>query len=266
MDLGLQGKTAVITGGSKGIGLACAKVLMAEGCDVVLVARSPDALESARAELAGPGTAQVRTMPLDIADAGAREQLASVFDDASILINNAGAIPGGALQDVSFDQWKTSWELKVHGYIEMTRLVLQRRADKRGTVVLNVIGNAGVHPKYNYVCGATANSALITFTKAVGGQCTTESGTVPADFSWKARVLGINPGATRTDRLMKVYRARALGRYGDAERWRELLDDQPFGRLTEPEEIAWLAAFLVSAKASYLSGVVVDADGGVGYR
>lgn len=266
MDLGLQGKTALITGGSKGIGLACAKVLVGEGCNVVLVARSADVLEHAHAELADMGAKQVQTMPLDISNASDRMKLVPVFDHASILINNAGAIPGGGLQDVSFEQWKTSWELKVHGYIEMTRLALQSRADKRGTVILNIIGNAGVHPKYNYVCGATANAGLIAFTKAVGGQCTSEPGSPHGDLSWKARVLGINPGATRTDRLLKLYRERAQARYGDAERWREFLEDQPFGRLAEPEEIAWLAAFLVSAKASYLSGVVVDADGGVGYR
>jgi MFS family permease len=118
------------------------------------------------------------------------------------------------------------------------------------------IGIAGVMPRQDYIFGATANAALVAFTQAVGVHATTRG----------VRVVGVNPGPCTTERLEKLYRGRAQSAFGDASRWKELLGTLPFGRASEPEEMADLVAFLASARASYLSGVVIDADGGARYR
>jgi len=123
-------------------------------------------------------------------------------------------------------------------------------------VIVNVIGIAGVMPRQDYIFGATANAALVAFTQAVGVHATTRG----------VRVVGVNPGPCTTERLEKLYRGRAQSAFGDASRWKELLGTLPFGRASEPEEMADLVAFLASARASYLSGVVIDADGGARYR
>lgn len=123
---------------------------------------------------------------------------------------------------------------------------------RKDGVIVNVIGFAGAAPKYDYLCGSTANAALIAFTRAVGAHSAMQG----------VRVLGVNPGPTKTERLAKLYRERAAAKFGDAERWGELVSHLPFGRPALPEEMADLVVYLASARASYLSGVVVDADGG----
>jgi NAD(P)-dependent dehydrogenase (short-subunit alcohol dehydrogenase family) len=129
--------------------------------------------------------------------------------------------------------------------------------EARGTgVILNIIGMAGRAPRADYICGAAGNAALIAFTNALGARSVDHG----------VRVLGINPAGTRTERYETLARARAKSRFGDESRWRELLTNLPFGRPAEPAEIADLAVYLASARASYLSGTVVDADGGGQFR
>ena len=135
MELGLRGKKAVVTGGSKGIGRACAEVLAEEGCDVVLAARTAADLETARAAIAAKHNVAVRIFALDLAVSGNVDRLAAECADIDILVNNAGAIPGGDLDAVDEARWRTAWDLKVFGYINMTRrfyaLMRGRRAARR---------------------------------------------------------------------------------------------------------------------------------------
>jgi NAD(P)-dependent dehydrogenase (short-subunit alcohol dehydrogenase family) len=162
----------------------------------------------------------------------------------------------GGLDQVAPQQWRDSWELKLFGYIDLTRLVLPAMLARGSGVIVNVIGSAGAAPRYDYIYGSTANAALISFTKAVGAHSAGHG----------VRVVGVNPGPTETERLTKLYQSRAAAALGDAERWRELLSNLPFGRPAHPEEIAEIVTFLASERASYLSGMVVDADGGAMYR
>jgi 3-oxoacyl-[acyl-carrier protein] reductase len=123
----------------------------------------------------------------------------------------------------------------------------------RGTgVIVNIIGMAGAAPRAEYICGSTANAALIAFTQAVGA----------ASPQQGVRVFGINPSPTRSDRIEGVLRAQAASRLGDADRWLELTRKLPFGRMTEPQEIADLAVFGCSPRCGYLSGSVLNIDGG----
>ncbi len=251
-DLGLGGKTVLITGGSKGIGLACAQGFAAAGCDLVLVSRDAVALATAADAVRGAAQVKVATHAADLGDAGARENLAAAHPDIDILVNNAGAIPGGRVQDLSFARWSEAWALKVMGYIHLTMLYLPLMEARRAGVILNIIGMAGRSPRADYVCGATGNASLIAFTEAVGGR-SVDAG---------VRVLGLNPAATKTDRIQRLARTKAAAKFGDENRWEDTLADLPLGRAIDPSEVADLAVFLASVRAAYISGTVVDLDGG----
>lgn len=252
MDLGLQGRHAVVTGASKGIGLACARALAAEGCTITLVARDAGRLAEAQKQVG----AQAQVFAADLSKAEERARLAAAVPAPDILVNNAGAIPGGNILGLSMEQWQDAWSLKVFGYIHLTQLYLPAMMARRSGAIVNIIGLAGVSPRWDYVCGAAGNAALIAFTKAIGGK-TPESG---------VRVVGINPASTRTDRIIELSKARARQRDGDDSRWEEFLQGLPFGRPAEPEEIGALAAMLASDRIGYVSGSVIDVDGGVQYR
>lgn len=247
MDLALAARRVLVTGGSKGIGAACARTFLEEGCSVVLAARGAGALAAAAEGLRPLGT--VETWAGDLARAGERERLFAEVGRVDILVNNAGAIPGGGLLDLSMAQWEEAWALKVMGYIHLTRLYLEdMRAAGSGTIV-NIIGSAGRNPRYAYVCGATGNAALMAFTEAVGGKS--------PDFG--VRVFGLNPSGTLTDRLVSL-----AARNGTP--LEDMAASAPFGRFAQPEEIARTAAFLSSPACGYVSGTVLDVDGGSGNR
>src|ERR1700728_2139950 len=120
MDLKLSGRTALVTGSSKGIGLSVAQWLAREGVHVCLAARSGDRLEKEAAAIRKATGVDVRTLAADLSDAAARERVAKAFPDVDILVNNAGAIPGGSIEQVDEPTWRTAWDLKVFGYIGLT--------------------------------------------------------------------------------------------------------------------------------------------------
>jgi len=256
MNLGLAGKKVLITGGSKGIGLATARAFLSEGAEVQLVARDAAQLRTAAAELAGGNS--VQTLSADLSRDDERMALAASRPDIDILVNNAGAIPGGGLEDISMDRWREAWALKVFGYIHLCQLYLPLMQARKSGVILNVIGMGGRAVRPDYICGAAGNAALIGFTNALGA-ASPDNG---------VRVFGINPSPTLTDRLKTLYRARAQAKFGDESRWEELLDTGklPFGRLKSADEVGALAAMLSSNKVTYLSGTVIDMDGGGQWR
>ncbi len=254
MDLKLAGRRVLITGGSKGIGAACARVFLAEGCSVVLVARDAARLAATAAALGEAN--RVTPHAADLSVSAEREAIAAAFPDIDILVNNAGAIPAGGLLDLSMENWEQAWALKVMGYIHLTKLYLGQMKERGAGVIVNVIGGAGRSPRYDYVCGGTGNAALMAFTGAVGGRSP----------EWGVRVFGINPAQTRTDRIISLSKTRAKIKLGDEERWEEMLTGLPFDRLIEPEEIANAAAFLSSPACGYVSGTVLDVDGGGAFR
>lgn len=256
MDLQLTGKRVLVTGASKGIGLACADIFAAEGALVTLVARDPARLDAAAASLRAKYQGPIETITADLSKAAAREALAPRLAAIDILINNAGAIPGGGLLDMSMERWEEAWALKVMGYIHLTKLALAPMKERGSGVIVNVIGMAGRSPRYGYICGGTGNAALMAFTSAVGGKAQ----------EWGVRVFGINPAATRTDRIISLSMQRAKAALGDESRWEEMLSDLPLGRLIEPEEIARAAAFLASPACGYVAGTVLDVDGGGAFK
>jgi NAD(P)-dependent dehydrogenase (short-subunit alcohol dehydrogenase family) len=258
MDLNLRGKTVLITGASKGIGAAAAEVFAEEGCDLILAARSADALADIAGRLAREHNIKAAPHPADLREPGDLKRLAAAADAANvdILINNAGDIPGGSLERVDDEAWRYAWELKVFGYINLTRLVYAGMKARGAGVIVNDIGSAGERFDFNYIAGSAGNAALMALTRALGSR-SLEDG---------IRVVGVNPGPVETDRMVSLMKAQAQARFGDADRYRELMARFPLGRPAKPREIADLMAFLASERSGYTSGVIFTVDGGITAR
>jgi 3-oxoacyl-[acyl-carrier protein] reductase len=253
MNLKLEGKRALITGGSAGIGYATAEQLALEGAYPTIVGRCPDRLRLAKQQCFNATGHDISIISLDLSKQGSAKELADKVGAVDILVNCAGAIPVGNLAQVLEDTWRDAWDLKVYSYINLTRELLPKMETRGSGVIANVIGIGAQMPRWDYICGSTANAALSAFTKAAGAQ------------SQKAgvRVFGVNPSRTRTDRVEQILRYEAHKKLRNQERWRELIDDLPFNRLIEPAEVANLIVFGCSNAASpYLSGTVIDLDGG----
>ena len=238
MDLGLKGKSVLVTGGSKGIGLACAKAFAAEGCRIHLAARDRERLNAAKKTL-GADTA---LHAVDLRDPTALRDLARACGDIDILVNNAGDIPGGTIEALDDAKWRHAWELKVFGFINLTRELYPRLKSRQG-VIVNVIGMAAEHGTFEYICGATANAGLANFTKALGRGYAQHG----------VRVVGVHPPATRTDRIINLMKTQAKAKFGDESRYEELM-----GNVIEPEQVGDTVCFLASARAGQLSGVVLN--------
>lgn len=253
MKLGLDGKTALVTGASQGVGRETARMLAAEGCNVILVARSSDELCAVRDGIKSKYAVNVDTFSCDISAIGAPASIIAHYPGIDILINNAGAIPAGAIDDLDDARWRTAWDLKVFGYIGLTRCYFPHMAKRGSGVILNVMGASGDRPGPNTIAIGMGNATLNAMTKAIGG-VSSRSG---------VRVVGVNPGPIATERGLRIMRAQAEAKWGDPDRWQDLTKDMPFGRPADPEEIASTILFLVSERASYVSGAVLNVDGGI---
>ena len=251
MDLNIRGQKAVITGASKGIGRAVADRLAAEGADVHLVARTSATLEAAVSELKSDYGIEASFSALDLSESANIDRLfVDRSDPIDILVNNAGAIPGGSMDLVDEDTWRDAWDLKVFGYINMCRLAYARMRDSGQGVIINIIGAAGERPSPGYIAGSGGNASLMAITRALGGR-SLEDG---------IRVVAINPGLIKTERLVTILKTQALERFGDAARWEELID--PAFPPGNPQHIADLVAFLVSDLSGNTTGTVLTGDGG----
>jgi hypothetical protein len=256
MDLNLRGKTALVTGASKGIGRGSAEILAEEGVNVILVSRTQADLDAVRDNIASRCNVHVEVHAFDISDSRNVDRLAELHPDIDILVNNAGAIPGGNLQEVDEARWREAWNLKVYGYINMCRRFYVLMAQRRHGVIINILGMAGEKMDVGYIAGSTGNAGLMAFTKTLGGAASADN----------LRVVGINPGAIATDRLVTIMKKRAQDRLGDADRWQELMKPLPFERAGTSEEIGWMVAFLASDKSAYTTGTIITIDGGAANR
>lgn len=256
MDLKLNNKRVVVTGSSKGIGYAIAKSFANEGAKVTINGRYREALEKAATALQAETGQRPGIVTADLATTEGVSSFVHEIGDVDILVNNAGAIPSGDIQAIDEARWRDAWNLKVFGYINITRKVLPQMQERGQGVILNIIGIAGRAPRADYICGSMGNAALIAFTQAMGGAA-------PAHG---VRIYGINPSPTRSDRIEHIMRQQAMREFGDEERWFELTKKLAFGRLADPQEVADLAVFTASERCGYLSGTVIDVDGGMTAR
>jgi len=256
MDLRLKGKGVLITGASKGIGAAAAEVFAEEGCYVHLAARSGDVLKALAEKLARQHGVRAFAHAVDLRNSDDTARLAEAAKDIDILINNAGDIPGGSLSRIDEAQWRHAWDLKVFGYINLTRVVYGQMKARGAGVIVNDIGAAGERFDFNYIAGSAGNAALMAFTRALGGRSLADN----------IRVVGINPGPVETDRIVSLMKRQAEAQFGDAGRYPEMMARFPLGRAAKPREIADMMAFLASDRSGYTSGVIVTIDGGISAR
>ena len=161
MDLGLKGKRALITGGSRGIGLGVAQMLAKEGCHLHLAARSAADLASAREKIIAANNVEVTCHAADLSDSASAVKLGKDCSDVDFLINNAGAIPQGTIDALDDATWKRSWDLKVFGFIDITREIYAQMRKRKSGVIVNVIGAAGERPVASYIAGSMGNAALM---------------------------------------------------------------------------------------------------------
>ena len=255
MDLKLTGSTALITGASKGIGAGIAKVLAKEGCNLHLAARNGKAMKNLATELKSEFDVSVKVHEADLSSSKSMKELDKAADDYNILFNNAGDIPAGDIEEVSDEAIRQGFDLKVFGYITLSRSFWVRRKDRDG-VIINVIGNSGENWDAAYFAGSTGNSALMSFTKALGGR----------SLNHGIRIVGVNPGPVATDRMLKIMKRKAVDILGDEARWEELYDLYPGKRPATVTEVADLCAFLASPLAGYITGTIVTIDGGISAR
>ncbi len=253
MDLHLTGKRVLITGASKGIGAAAAEAFAEEGCHLHLAARSGDALKVLAERLRAQHQIDASAHVVDLRNADDIARLAKDAGDIDILVNNAGDIPGGSIDKIDEATWRHAWELKVFGYVNLTRLVYSQMKARGHGVIVNDIGAAGEKFDANYICGSTGNAALMAFTRALGGKSLADN----------IRVVGINPGPVGTDRHVTLLKTRAKHQFGDESRFKEFQKGLPLGRPAHPREIGDLMAFLASDRAGYTSGIIYTVDGGI---
>ncbi len=256
MDLDLRGRSVLITGGSHGIGLATARVFALEGCHLHLAARVESRLREVQREIAGSFSVEVQVHPLDLSVGDNARALVHACSDVDILVNNAGAVPGGSLGEIDEARWREAWNLKVLGYINVTREVYGAMAARGRGVIVNVIGTAGNIVPASYIAGVSGSASLVAFTQALGGM----------SLDRGVRVVGVSPGDVLNERGIRFLRQQAAETLGDAERWRERLADQPGQRAATEEDIANAVVFLASDRAGYISGEVLAVDGGLRWR
>ena len=256
MELNLKGRTALVTGGSRGIGFGVAERLAAEGCNLHLASRSADSLEAARKKLIDTYGVKVTVHALDLSTHDNAVKLVRACGPLDILINNAGAIPQGTLTALDDKTWREAWDLKVFGFINVAREVYREMCEKKRGVIINVAGTAGERPVANYIAGSMANAALMAMSRALGGDSP----------NYGVRVIAINPGGTETDRQVVRWKALAKKEFGDENRWRELTTGFPFGRLGTIDEVTSTIVFLCSDRSGYTTGTVITIDGGASWR
>jgi NAD(P)-dependent dehydrogenase (short-subunit alcohol dehydrogenase family) len=259
LELNLSGKTAIVTGGSAGIGLATAKALYREGVNVAIIARNPERLEQAvKAIQEIPNQAnKVIAVNADITQAESIEAIVSqtltTFGQIDILINNAGSARAGSFLDLSDAAFTDAWNLKLLGYIRLVKAIVPDQVRRRDGRIVNIIGGAGRTPRANFLPGGTTNAALLNFTRGISAELA----------QYNIRINAISPGLTATERAEQLAQQQAEASRISVEEFKtRALNAIPLGKLVQPEEIANLVLFLVSDLAASITGTEILVDGG----
>jgi NAD(P)-dependent dehydrogenase (short-subunit alcohol dehydrogenase family) len=257
MDLNLKGKTALVTGASRGIGASIAQELAREGVHVCLAARDRTRLdEVANSITALSGSNRTTVIAADLREPAAVQAAidaaVAAFGRLDILVNNAGATKRADFFTLAEEDWQDGFALKFHGYVRATRAAWQHLRQSKGCIV-NIVGVGSRAGSAEFTIGGSVNVALLNFTKAM------------ADIGIRqgVRVNAINPGLVETERFGRNIERVSREHGFDRERAIAfLLASHGTTRVGRPEEIGWLTAYLASEKADFIQGCVIDVDGG----
>jgi 3-oxoacyl-[acyl-carrier protein] reductase len=257
MDLGLRGRVALVAAASRGLGRATALELAREGATLVLCARGAEALEDARASIAGETGAEVRAVVADLSTVEGIQRVAAealgAFGHVDVLVNNAGGPPAGNFDAHQWDAWDRAVSLTLRSAVELTRAVLPQMRERRWGRIINITSIAVKQPVENLMLSNAVRSAVTGFARTLANEVATQGITVN----------NILPGYTRTERVEELAAANARKEgVSPAEVTARFERDIPMRRLGEPSEFAALAAFLASERASYITGQSIAVDGG----
>lgn len=251
MELGLARKVAVVAASSRGLGRAIAEELAAEGASVVICARGEEALRAAAAEIRSAHGADVLDIVADVSNSSHAKQLVDAvierYGRIDILVNNSGGPPSGRFEGLTPKMWDQAAQLLLNSAVNLTRLVLDGMKERRWGRILNVTSIAAKQPIDGLMLSNSLRAAVIGFARTLA--------TEVAPFG--VTVNNLLPGYTRTDRVEQL--ARASGAGDALAKWKSEI---PMARLGEPRELAALAAFLASERASYITGSSIAVDGG----
>ena len=251
MDLGLKNQKVLITGGSKGIGLSCAKIFLAEGARVALVSRSQENLSAAKQALG-----DVYTIAADLTDAGAAaamvDRVEKEFGALDVLVNSAGAAKRTDADELTPAAWRAGMDAKYFSYINVIDPVIKRMGKRGRGAVINVIGSGGKVASPTHLAGGAANAALLLAT----------AGLAYAYASQGVRVVGVSPGVTKTERVAQGLKAEAKrANVSEDQAYKQMIARLPMGRPAEPDEIADIVVFAASERGRYLTGANISTDG-----
>lgn len=256
MDLGLEGKNVLVTGGSLGIGRACARLFAEEGANLAITARNMETLETTASEIEASTSARVVPLQGDMSVQADVDRVTGEGIEAlggiDVLVTCAGSSPGGLMEDLTDEQWYSSLNLKFMGYVRSMRAVLPHMRERGSGSIVLVIGNDGIKPSYWETTAGAANAAGINVAASMAEQYAPHG----------IRVNSVNPGPTNTGRWDGLEKAFARDKGITQEQAHRLaVASIPIGRIAEPEEVADLVVFLASERASFINGAHILIDG-----
>ena len=253
MDLGIVGKVAVVAASSRGLGRAIAEELAAEGARVVICARGEQALRAAAAEIRSAHDAEVLDVVADVSEKSDAKRLVDTalerYGRIDILVNNSGGPPSGRFENLTAEMWDSAVQLLLNSTVGLTRLVLGGMKERRWGRILNVTSIAAKQPIDGLMLSNSLRAGVIGFARTLASEA--------APFG--VTVNNLLPGYTRTERVEQLARGTGAGTGAAFAKWESEI---PMGRLGEPRELAALAAFLASERASYITGSSIAVDGG----
>jgi 3-oxoacyl-[acyl-carrier protein] reductase len=252
MDLGIEGKTALVCASSKGLGRACARSLAREGARVAMTARTPGPLEEAAAEigaLAVPADLSIEQDRVDLV-----RRVVEELGPVEILVNNAGGPPAGRFEAHDVAAWRDAMELNLVSAVHLTGLVLPAMLEAGSGRIVNIVSIAGIEAVDDLILSNASRPAVLGWTRALAREIAASG----------CGVAAVCPGLFLTDRVRQIVKVRAeQSGTSEEEALSSWASTIPTGRLGRPGELGDLVAFLASPRAAYINGAALSIDGGL---